>query len=231
MKNIYRGLKNNAGKYFVYFAFFESANGELYLKVGKSGSLYTRFRDLQKSSPLILFKAYAIDVGEFKEIADAIEYIFKRRLSPFCRTGEWFYVTEQVLNSIKYIIKIINTEQNPDNEIWDDNTFGEFFSLIGHRSEKDWPYEYDWDEIFRHNNDYKFQEIDYDLENKCITFLAVIHVDELIETIKNRYIVTGFKPEYSININSDFDFRDYFSRNECGKERKEWWNRNVKGIL
>ena len=220
----YRGLKENAKKYYIYLAFFESEIGEMYLKVGKSGSLFTRFRDLQKANPLKLFKAYVIDVDSFDFVADAMEYIFKRRLSPFCRTGEWFYVTEQVLQFLKYIMDIINISQSIDYEVWDDNAFGVYFSLMGHRSEKDWPYEFDWDEILIHNNDYKIQEISYDFENKSINFLDIIDIDEMNKTIFCRMEKTGFKPDYFVDIDFDFDFRNYFSSNESGKERKEWWN-------
>ena len=231
MKSVYRGLKGDSDKYFVYLAFFESTIGEIYLKIGKSGSLFTRFRDLQKSNPLKLYKAYAIDVEEFSFVADAMEYIFKRRLSPFCRTGEWFYVSEQVLEFLKYILKVINESQQPDEEIWDDNSFGEFFSIMGHRSEKDWPIEYDWDEILRHNNKYELQEICYNFENKCVDFLKIKTIDEIIDNILSRMKSKGYIPEYSINIFPDFDFRDYFSRNESGKERKEWWNDTDEIIL
>jgi hypothetical protein len=223
MKDNYRGLKKDADKYFIYLAFFESHSNELYLKVGKSGSLFTRFKDLQKANPLKLYKVYVIDVGEYDEVANGMEYIFKRRLSPFNTTGEWFYVTEQVLHFIKYIIHIINISQEPDEEIWDNNSFGEFFSLIGHRSESDWPYEYDWDEIFRENNNYIIQEIKYNLENKCIDFLNIVTIDELLETVINHMKTTGYEPKYFVKVNPDFDFRDYFYENESGKERKEWW--------
>jgi hypothetical protein len=223
MQDNYRGLKKDADKYFIYLIFFESHNSELYLKVGKSGSLFTRLRDLQKANPLKLYKVYVIDVEKYDEVADGMEYIFKRRLSPFNTTGEWFYVTEQVLHFIKYIINIINISQEPDEEIWENNSFGEFFSLMGHRSEKDWPLEYDWDEIFRHNNNYTIQEIKYNLGNKCIDFVGIVTIDELIETIINRMKSTGYEPTYFVNINPDFDFCDYFFENESGKERKEWW--------
>ena len=223
MQDNYRGLKKNAKKYFIYLAFFDSPSNELYLKVGKSGSLFTRLRDLQKTSAFKLYKVYVIDVEEYDFVADAMEYIFKRRLSPFNTTGEWFYVTEQVLHFLKYIMQIINISQEPNEEIWENNSFGEFFSLIGHRSENDWPYEYDWDEIFRHNNNYNIQEIKYNLEDKCIDFLNIVNISELIETIINRMKSTRYKPTYFVNINPEFDFRDYFSENESGKERKEWW--------
>ena len=229
MEKKYRGLKKNAEKYYIYLAFFESEIGEIYLKVGKSGSLFNRFRDLQKANPMKLFKSYVINVKDFDFVADGMEYIFKRRLSPFCRTGEWFYVTEQDLQFLKYIMDIINISQSPDDESWEENEFGEFFSLIGYRSEKGWAYDYDWDEILRHNNDYKIQEISYDSENKSIKFLDIIEIDKLINTIINRMEKTGFKPAYFVNINFDFDFRNYFSINESGKERKEWWNKmNIK---
>jgi hypothetical protein len=223
MQRNYRGLKKNTDKYFIYLAFFESHSGELYLKVGKSGSLFTRLRDLQKANPHKLYKTYVIDVGGFEKVADGMEYIFKRRLSPFNMTGEWFYITEQVLYFIKYILQIINISQEPDEEIWDNNAFGEYFSLMGHRSEKDWPYDYDWDEIFRHNNNYSIQEIKYNLEKKCIDFLNEINIDELIEMVINRMKLTGYEPTYFVDVSPDFDFREYFLETESGKERKEWW--------
>ncbi|MDR0472489.1 MAG: hypothetical protein LBH43_02290 [Treponema sp.] len=228
MSENYRGLKKSKDNYYIYLAFFESQNGELFLKVGKSGSLFNRFRDLQKANPLKLYKSYVIDVEEFDFVADAMEYIFKRRLSPFNTTGEWFYVTEQVMYFLKYIIQIINVSQEPDEEIWENNSFGEYFSLIGHRSEKDWPFDYDWDEIFRNNNCYKIQEVNYNLKDKRIKFLDTITIDELIEILICRMKSTGYKPTYSINMNPDFDFRNYFSENESGKERKEWWKSSEK---
>ena len=223
MAEKYRGLKKDSEKYFVYLAFFENYNGELFLKVGKSGSLFNRLRDLQKANPLKLYKAYVIDVGKFDFVADAMEYIFKRRLSPFNSSGEWFYVTEQVLKFMEYIMYIINISQKYDEEVWDNNSFGEYFSLMGHRSEKDWPYEYDWDEIFRHNNNYAIQEVNYNLENKSVDFQNFVTIDELIETIIMRMKKTGYISTYYVDIDPDFNFRCYFSENECGKERKEWW--------
>ena len=43
--------------------------GELYLKVGKTGSLRTRFIDLQKANPTTLYKAYVINVGDIGDVA------------------------------------------------------------------------------------------------------------------------------------------------------------------
>ena len=36
-----------------------------------------------------------------------------------------------------------------------------------------------------------------------------------------------FPEEKIIDIEPDFDFRDYFTRDECGKERIDWWNYKV----
>ena len=47
----YKGLSPNQKNYYVYLAFFKGEAGELYLKVGKTGSLKTRFIDLQKANP------------------------------------------------------------------------------------------------------------------------------------------------------------------------------------
>lgn len=220
----YKGLSPNQKNYYVYLAFFMGEAGELYLKVGKTGSLKTRFIDLQKANPTNLYKAYVIDVGEIDEVADGMEYIFKRRLSPLNIHGEWFHVCHQTLAFLRYIMHIINKSQSYDEEIWEDDTFAEYFSIMGHRSEKDIAYEYDWDEILRHNNEYKLQPIDFIFENEIIIQDA-IEIDELYdefcELLENS---TYQAPDEYVDLQPNFDFRDYFSREECGKERKDWWN-------
>ena len=95
----YKGLSPNQKNYYVYLAFFMGEAGELYLKVGKTGSLKTRFIDLQKANPTTLYKAYVINVGDIDEVADGMEYIFKRRLSPLNIHGEWFHVCYQTLGT------------------------------------------------------------------------------------------------------------------------------------
>lgn len=224
MKN-YKGLNPNQKNYYVYLAFFEGLAGELYLKVGKTGSLQTRFIDLRKANPTLLKQAYVIDVGEFDFVADGMEYIFKRRLSPLNIHGEWFVVSKQTIKFLKYIMQLINQSQRYDEEVWDDNGFQEYFSIMGHRSEKDWPCEYDWDEILRHNNNYEITPIDI-MDDDEIFFNHAVVLEEFereVTTLLGESIFE-FPEEKIIDIEPDFDFRDYFTRDECGKERIEWWN-------
>lgn len=224
MKN-YKGLSPNQKNYYVYLAFFEGLAGELYLKVGKTGSLQTRFIDLRKANPTLLKQAYVIDVGEFDFVADGMEYIFKRRLSPLNIHGEWFVVSKQTILFLKYIMQLINQSQRYDEEVWDDNSFQEYFSIMGHRSEKGWPCEYDWDEILRHNNNYEITPIDI-MDDDEIFFNHAVDLEEFereITTLLAESIFV-FPEEKIIDIEPDFDFRDYFTRDECGKERIDWWN-------
>lgn len=220
----YKGLSPNQKNYYVYLAFFMGEAGELYLKVGKTGSLKTRFIDLQKANPTNLYKAYVIDVGEIDEVADGMEYIFKRRLSPLNIHGEWFHVCYQTLAFLGYIMHIINKSQPYDEEVWEDNAFAEYFSIMGHRSEKNVAYDYDWDEILRHNNEYNLQPIDilYDDE---IKILSAVEFKDLYDEICNLLEKSSFQaPDEYVDLQPNFDFRDYFTRDECGKERIDWWN-------
>ena len=224
MKN-YKGLSPNQKNYYVYLAFFEGLAGELYLKVGKTGSLQTRFIDLRKANPTLLKQAYVIDVGEFDFVADGMEYIFKRRLSPLNIHGEWFVVSKQTIIFLKYIMQLINQSQRYDEEVWDDNSFQEYFSIMGHRSEKGWPCEYDWDEILRHNNNYEITPIDI-MDDDEIFFNHAVVLEEFEREVTTLLAesIFEFPEEKIIDIEPDFDFRDYFTRDECGKERIEWWN-------
>lgn len=220
----YKGLRPNQKNYYVYLAFFEGEAGELYLKVGKTGSLKTRFIDLQKANPTTLYKAYIINVGDIDEVADGMEYIFKRRLSPLNIHGEWFHVCYQTLAFLGYIMHIINKSQTYDEEVWEDNAFAEYFSIMGHRSEKNVAYDYDWDEILRHNNEYNLQPIDilYDDE---IKILSAVEFKDLYDEIYNFLEKSSFQaPDEYVDLQPNFDFRDYFTRDECGKERIDWWN-------
>ena len=220
----YKGLSPDQKHYYVYLFFFQGMADELYLKVGKSASLRTRLIDLTKGNPTKLYRSYVMDVGSFKEDADGIEYIFKRRLSPLNIHGEWFKVSYQTLNFLRYIMNIINISQHYDEEVWCVNSFGEYFSKMGHRSEKGFPFEYDWDEVFRHENNYKFQPIEFLDENE-IFIDHEIEFSEIMDTI-SEYIKNStyeFPDEY-VDLEPDFDFRDFFTSDECGKERKDWWN-------
>lgn len=220
----YKGLSQNQKNYYVYLAFFVGEAGELYLKVGKTGSLKTRFIDLQKANPTTLYKAYVIDVGEFDEVADGMEYIFKRRLSPLNIHGEWFHVCYQTLAFMNYIMYLINKSQEYDEEVWEDNAFAEYFSIMGHRSEKDIAYEYDWDEILRHNNEYKLQPLDILFDDE-IEIRPKIDFNDIYKEICEFLEKSPFQaPDEYVDLQPNFDFRDYFTRDECGKERKDWWN-------
>ena len=206
MKN-YKGLSPNQKNYYVYLAFFEGLAGELYLKVGKTGSLQTRFIDLRKANPTLLKQAYVIDVGEFDFVADGMEYIFKRRLSPLNIHGEWFVVSKQTIIFLKYIMQLINQSQRYDEEVWDDNSFQEYFSIMGHRSEKGWPCEYDWDEILRHNNNYEITPID------------IMDDDEILGPVvtraQDKKEVTRFSDRGNA-VNSDLDFYT-LAQNKAGR--------------
>ena len=110
MKN-YKGLSPDQKNYYVYLGFFEGLAGELYLKVGKTGSLKTRFVDLRKANPTTLLQAYVIDVGSDSSVADGMEYIFKRRLSPLNIHGEWFVGSYQTIDFLGYAFHLINRAQ------------------------------------------------------------------------------------------------------------------------
>ena len=96
---------------------------------------------------------------------------------------------------------------------------------MGHRSENGFPYEYDWDEILRHNNNYQLKPIDID-EDGEIDFCLEEDFSDLEKFVrdfleKSPYV---YPEEKYVDIEPDFDFRDYFTRDECGKERVDWWN-------
>lgn len=223
MKFSYQGLNRKAERYYVYFMFFEGSNGEFYVKVGKSGSLATRFRDLQKGNPLKLFAAFSIDVDEFDLVADGMEYIFKHRLGPFNTTGEWFQVTDQLFDFLEHIMYLVNFSQDSDEEAFETND-SEFFSLIGHRSDSGFSMEYDWDEIFRSNADYRLKETTYDSDNTSVRFGKDVDFREVQTLIRAQMKRSGYVPSLNVKIEPNFSFRDYFDSFESGKERKKWWN-------
>ena len=224
MKN-YKGLSPDQKNYYVYLAFFVGMAGELYLKVGKTGNLKTRFVDLRKANPTTLLQAYVIDVGSDSSVADGMEYIFKRRLSPLNIHGEWFVGSYQTIDFLEYAFHLINKAQSYDEEVWSDDGFAEFFSKMGHRSEKGYSYEYDWDEILRHNNNYQLKPIDID-EDDEIDFCLEEDFSDLERFVRDFLEKSPFvyPEEKYVDIEPDFDFRDYFKCDECGKERADWWN-------
>ena len=222
-KQSYRGLAEDADNYYVYLMFFESPTGEFYLKVGKSGSLATRFRDIRKASPLIPFSAYTIDVAEFDFVADGMEAIFKRRLSPFNTKGEWHYVTEQFFDFLNYVTQLIAVSQKNDPEVWEDNSESAFFSIMGFRTKSGFPMDFDWDEILRSNDPYPFIETTYDEKTHSVQFGAVTSVDEMAKLVLDQMRTKGFTPKFDVTVPPDWNFHDYFARHEIGNERAKWW--------
>ena len=221
----YKGLSDGQKNYYVYLALFVGLAGELYLKVGKTGSLKTRFVDLRKANPTKLVQAYVIEVGSNPSVADGMEYIFKRRLSPLNIHGEWYVVSYQTVLFLKYIFELINTEQPWDEEMWKDAGFQDNFSKMGHRSESGYPYEYDWDEILRHDNNYQITPIEID-EKGEIDFCPAEDFSDFTRFVNDCLDESpyDYPEEKYVDIEPDFDFRDYFRSDECGKEREDWWN-------
>ena len=64
---------------------------------------------------------------------------------------------------------LMNSGQLPDKESWETND-SEFFSIVGHRSESDFPVAYDWDELLRSNENYQLVETSYNPKSKSVEF-------------------------------------------------------------
>jgi len=154
-KSIYQGMKDDLDEYFCYLVFFKGLQDHS-IKVGKSGNLPVRFRDLQIANDKKIIGCYVLR-SEYKFEIDAIEYIFKHLLMRLHLRGEYYQLNTITFELLDYILKLLNESQSQDPESSDDPAHPMFYSLTGIKPDSDFPYSYDWDEIFLHSNDFYFR--------------------------------------------------------------------------
>lgn len=87
-RDIYREIQKRESMQFVYAAFFDD-RGDVYVKLGRSGTPYKRILQVASTSPFQLSKAVFSCVGSVK-LAESIESYAKHRMDDQRTRGEWY---------------------------------------------------------------------------------------------------------------------------------------------